>query len=434
MRRLAILTGLLCLTLAALAQTPAAQKKSITDPEEYKVYLAALNEQAPAKKVQLLDEFLTKYPNTVVKEDALELKLVALQQAGQPSDATARQILEVNPNNLRSLLVLSFVFAQSPLSEQDPQFQQKLADAESLAKRGLDQIGALPKPENVSDADFQKSKNMTSSTFHQAIGVVGLARKDFPSAQNAFRSAATENQQDASVFYRLANAYVSEKPPKYDPAMWAFARAVVIDGPTALAPAGKTQVDQYLTTLYTRYHGSDEGLAKLKEDAKSAAFPPEGFHVMTKAEMAPPPPPKPEPPPIPADVSQMSFGQMKEVLSAGGDKAKEVFGKLKGTGLGLEGKVVSALPALHPRTIRIAVLPATQGEEGAYDVVLTLTAASLKPVTAGKTVEFEGTVNTMKESPFSLGMIDGKIIPPKAEAPPKAAPKTGSKTGAKKKG
>src|SRR2546426_1017898 len=133
MPRTASLIILLCLSLSAAAQTPAApQKKSITDPEEYKVYVAAIGEQTPAKKIQLLDEFLTKYPNTVVKEDALELKLVAQQQAGQPFEATARQILQINPNNLRSLLVLSFVFLQSQLSEQDPQFQQKVAEGETL--------------------------------------------------------------------------------------------------------------------------------------------------------------------------------------------------------------------------------------------------------------------------------------------------------------
>src|SRR5512147_1316417 len=95
------------LSLAAGAQAPA-QNKQITDPAEYNAYVAALDPQVPpARKIQLLDEFLAKYPNTVVKEDALELKLVAQQQAGQPFEATARQVLQVNPKNFRALLVLS---------------------------------------------------------------------------------------------------------------------------------------------------------------------------------------------------------------------------------------------------------------------------------------------------------------------------------------
>ena len=93
------------LTVTGGAQAPA-QNKQINDPAEYNAYVAALNEQAPARKIQLLDEFLAKYPNTVVKEDALELKLVAQQQAGQPFDVTARQVLQVNPRNFRALVVL----------------------------------------------------------------------------------------------------------------------------------------------------------------------------------------------------------------------------------------------------------------------------------------------------------------------------------------
>ena len=131
MRRLAFVLSLLCLTLSVIAQAPAApQKKSITDPDEYKVYMAARDEQTPARKIQLLDEFLTKYPNTVVKEDALELKMVAQQQAGQSFDAVARQILQINPINFRTLLMMSYVFALAPPSDQDPQYQQKLSDAE----------------------------------------------------------------------------------------------------------------------------------------------------------------------------------------------------------------------------------------------------------------------------------------------------------------
>ena len=168
-----LLTLVLGWTLAAAGQAPV-QNKQFTDLAEYDAYMAAINEQVPANKVKLLDDFLAKYPNTVVKESALELKLVAQQQAGQPFDSTARQILAVNPNNFRALVVLSFLFTQMPVSEQDPQKDQKLSEAESLAKRGLEQLNAVPKPDNVSDADFQKSKNVAAATFQQVMGTVAM--------------------------------------------------------------------------------------------------------------------------------------------------------------------------------------------------------------------------------------------------------------------
>lgn len=406
----------------ASSQAPAAQQpKQITDAAEYNAYVAALNEQNPARKVQLIDEFLAKYPNTVVKEDALVFKLTAQQQAGQAVDQTARQILQVNPNNLRALLVLSYVFLQTQLTEQDPQYQQKLSEAETLAKRGIEQLAAAPRPENVSEADYQKSKGLAEATFHQVIGLVGRHRKDFATAQAELKKAGELAPEDAAIFYRLGDAYIAEKPPKYTEAFWAFARAAALDGPTALPPAGRTQVNDYLTKVYTSYHGSDEGLDKLKEAAKASRFPTEGFRVIPKSELQPPTPP-PAPTPAPGAGESMSFAQIKDTLSAGGEKAKELWGKLKGQTLGLEGKVVSAVPAARPRTVRLAVLPSTAETPGAYDVSLALAAPLARPLAAGKMVQFQGVANDFTPKPFALRMVGGQITRAAEAAPAPAKP------------
>lgn len=407
------------LSLAAGAQAPA-QSKQITDVPEYNAYIAARSEENPARKIQLFDEFLAKYPNTVVKEDALELKLVAQQQAGLPFDATARQVLQVNPKNFRALVVLSFVFAQTPLNPTDPQLAQKLSEAEELAKRGLEQVGVLPKPETVSDVDFQKSKNVAGATFQQVLGIVALSRKDYPGAQAALHLSGELNPDNAPVFYNLGVAYISERPPKAGEGFWAFARAIGVEGSNALPPAGKQQVDDYLKKVYTQYHGSDEGLDQIKQDAKASPFPPSGFKVMSRSEIeaakpAPPPPPKPTNP------ESMTFGQMKEVLAAGGAPAKELWAKLNGMTLGLEGQVVSALPASAPRTVRLALLPETAGQKGFYDLVLTLVKPG-RPLAVGKKIEFSGRVNSFKEVPFSLALVDGKITTPEPPAPAKKRP------------
>ncbi len=423
-RLVVILTTLLLLVCAARAlqaQAPQ-QKKQISDTAEYNAYVAAFSEKSPERKIQLLDDFLAKYPSTVVKEDALELKLVTQQQAGQPFEQTARQILQINPNNFHSLLVLSFLFIQTPLAEQDPQYQQKLSEAETLARRGLEQLPNVPRPPNVSEADYEKSKKLSEATFHQALGLVARHRKDFPNAQAELKKSAELNPEDAAAFYRLGDAYIAEKPPKYTEAFWSFARAVMIEGPTALPPAGKTQVNDYLTKVYNQYHGSDEGLNKLKEGAMASPFPPEGFRVIPKSELQPPTPPPAEKP-TPTSPESMTFAQMKDVLSGGGEKAKELWGKLKGASLGLEGKVVSATPAARPRTLRLALLPSTAQTAGAYDVTLTLAAASLRPIAAGRMVKFEGIANDYQAVPFHLRMIDGKIIPEAKPPARKPAPR-----------
>jgi TolA-binding protein len=70
---------------AAPAQTqPAAsqpqQKKEIKDPAEYNAYVGAAQQTDPTAQVSGLEAFLAQYPNSVMKEDALELLMVAYQK------------------------------------------------------------------------------------------------------------------------------------------------------------------------------------------------------------------------------------------------------------------------------------------------------------------------------------------------------------------
>ena len=52
--------------------------------------------------------------------------------------------------------------------------------------------------------------------------------------------------------------------------VFSFARAAVYEGPGALPPEGRKQVDEYLTKVYTKYAGSEEGLAEIKLDGQEA--------------------------------------------------------------------------------------------------------------------------------------------------------------------
>ncbi len=68
-------------------------------------------------------------------------------------------------------------------------------------------------------------------------------------------------------------------PAKYSEALYDMARSVSVSGPTALPAATKTAADAALKKYYSNYHGSADGLDKLKQQTASAALPPDGFHV-----------------------------------------------------------------------------------------------------------------------------------------------------------
>src|ERR1700693_3863294 len=108
---------------APQSAAPAApqQKKEIKDPAEYNAYVGAVQQTDPASKVSGLEAFATQYPNSVMKEDALEALMSAYQQllsqAKTPDQQTlyrtkmldtAGKVLLVNPCNLRALAVMVF--------------------------------------------------------------------------------------------------------------------------------------------------------------------------------------------------------------------------------------------------------------------------------------------------------------------------------------
>src|SRR6202790_1102899 len=87
--------------------SPAApQKKEIKDPAEYNAYVGAVQQQDAGAKVSGLEAFLAQYPNSVMKEDALEVLMGAYQQAGNQAKVmdTANRLLAANPNSVRGLV------------------------------------------------------------------------------------------------------------------------------------------------------------------------------------------------------------------------------------------------------------------------------------------------------------------------------------------
>src|SRR5689334_22845610 len=123
----------------------ASQKKEIKDPAEYNAYVGAVQQTDPTAKISGLEAFLTQYPNSVMKEDALELLMGTYQQAGNQAKVidTANRLLAVNPNNTRALVLLAY----------NERAAQKWADAKQHAERGLQALEKMPKADNVSEAD-----------------------------------------------------------------------------------------------------------------------------------------------------------------------------------------------------------------------------------------------------------------------------------------
>src|SRR5207244_2951438 len=144
----------------------------------------------PGQKAAALEQFVQQYPNSIVKEDALQAAMAAYQQINNQAKmmSTADELLKVNPSNVLALFVEVFAKRTQATSQPGANAQQLLNEASEAGKRGLAALPARQKPEGMSDADFQKQQKLFSAVFNGAIGHSALANKDFPTAQQYLRA------------------------------------------------------------------------------------------------------------------------------------------------------------------------------------------------------------------------------------------------------
>lgn len=392
------------------AQPAAPQKKEIKDPAEYNAYVGAVQQADPAAKISGLEAFLTQYPNSVMKEDALEILMGTYQQKGDTAKMadTAQRLLQVNPNNVRALALLAYSKRVLAQSGQNP--QQNLNDAEQYGQKGLTALQTVPKPDNVSAEEWEKLKKQMSGIFNAAIGVAALQKKDYPTATKALRAAVEVSPTDFSIVYPLALAYLQSNPPDVVNGSWFAARAA------ALAPAQmQAQIEKYGKSQYTKYHGSDQGWSDVMAQAKASTsgLPPEGFTITQYV------------PPTPAEqaadlvktkkVEEMSFAEWELVLSEGKpEDAEKVWGVLKGKPLQMAAQVIAIV---SPTNLKLAGSSDDIDAKRA-DIDLTMTAtipARLMPK-EGAEFQFEGTPVSFEPKPFMMTMKDGAILSAKAPA------------------
>ncbi len=419
-----VLAIVLALPLMATAQTaaqpqgqPAAsQGPVIKDPAEYNAYMAAIQQQDANAKISGLEAFLTQYPNSVVKNDALEVLMSTYQQAGNSAKTieTAEKVVQSNPKNVRALALLSYTL-RTQIQGGAPDAAQKLPLLKQHGQQGLDALPSFAKPDNMSQADFDKLKTQMSAIFNAAVGIASLQEKDYATAQKDLRVAADANPTDFSLVYPLALAYLQATPPDYVNGIWYAIRASAV----APTPQYQQQVEKYARSQYIKYHAGDDGWTDVLAQAKASPQQPAGFTI------------KPAPTPAeqaaalvkdktPDQIKQLSFAEWELVLSAGKQEdADKVWNVIKGLPLQMEGTVMK----VSPTEVEVAASQDDIDQKRA-DIVLTMTTtipAKLMPKEGG-ILDFEGTPVSYTPSPFVMQMNEGKLLQKAAPAAPKKPP------------
>jgi hypothetical protein len=388
---------------------------TIKDPAEYNEYTNAVGQSTPAAKAAAIEAFLQKYPNSVVKNDLLEMLMATYQAAGDQDKtlATAQRLLQADPNNLRALFMTAFINktkATAAMQSNPSAAGPLLDDGAAAAQKGLN----APKPANMSDADFQKLKAATTPIFYEVIALSAQNKKDMAAAVQNFTSdlksysdpAQTTSGLGLNDTYLLGQAYAQQNPPDLKNAAWFLTRAALFAPPQA-----KPQIQSAAEYFYKKYHGSMDGYPQVQALAQNNLFPP--------AEYNPTPAP---PPPSPADLAAqtvastpdlktLSLSDREFILFNGKpEDAQKVWDVMKGQRVEVPGKVVSA----SPTQVQLAVTEDNQASNKA-DFTINMKAPLKTPPTVGSNATFDATFDSYTTNPPMITLSDGS-------APAKAAP------------
>jgi tetratricopeptide (TPR) repeat protein len=425
-----VLAMLLVATVTAVAQTAAApaqpapqsspapaaapQKKEIKDPAEYNAYVGAVQQTDAAAKVSGLEAFLTQYPNSVMKEDALELLMGAYQQTGNQAKTldTASKVLATNPCNIRALALNAYT--KQALATAGQNAAANFADAGANGEKGLQCLQTATKPQGTPDADWEKLKTQTTAIFNGSAGLGAFQAKDYGKAEKYLRAAVETDPTNLLDVYDLALAYLAAGPTEDDVnGLFFIARA------SNLAQgAGKDQIAKFGKSKYTKYHGSDEGWTDVLAKTATTPLPPPDFTIKKYV------------PPTPAEqaatlvktkkVEEMSFAEWQMVLSEGTpEDAEKVWTALKGKPLQMQAAVIS-LDASSKTNTKLQ-LAGSQDDIDAKraDIDLTMSGpipAARMPKEGADDFKFEGTPVSYVAKPFVMTMNEGALLG-KAPAP-----------------
>jgi hypothetical protein len=445
---------------AAPAQ-PAAKQKAVKDQGEFEIYNQAIKDaQNPAKEIQDLDTWSQKYPESDFKDDRMYMYMQAYSTMNPPQpqkvidygqQLMAKDLHAIFPGAAggRNILTVLFQVAWNVAALPSPTADQ-LALGDKAAHQLLDFIpkyfvpenkgGATDEQWNAARADIEKRAKIAIVAITLAPANQALAKNDCATADAMYTKALSQYPDNSSISYNLGRALSCEAKANPDKAadfapraIYSFVRAAVID-PTLGGTVDAKKIADYATSVYTGYHGSEEGLDKLRAEAKASPLPPAGFAIETatavsarkQKEFTEKNPQLALWMGIKSQLSdtngqQYFEGQLKDADVAGQNGAKA----LKGTVL--EGK-----PACRSKELLVAIPEPDQKGTPRAEITLKLDAPLTGKPAAGQSIEWDGVPKAFSKEPFMLTMetekakISGLKVDPCAAAPAHSTAKKGS--------
>jgi len=446
LKRVAAAGVLLALAGMAVATRVSAQTavKKYKDGE-YEAYLQAVQDVAdPAKTIADLDAWARAYGDSDYREDRQYLYLQAYQKLNQPvkvleigSQIMSRDLARLfsGPPGKEQLAglpirftMLNALFSVALSSAGIPDATPEQMELGERAARQLLELAprfftAENKPRNESDEDWSAARAEMENKARAALFALALkpgleARRkgDCPSQETAFRKAFFDHPESGAISYQLGLALIScaqGDPEKTAQGLWEIARAAALHpAASALSPKDVQGIDEYLIKVYTRIHGSEDGLDELRKQALGSPAPPAGFRVQTADEAA-----REKQAEFERSNPQQALWAKIRGLLAQSNGERYFQGQLKDVELPrLRGQVLEGTPACRSRELLVAVSDASRPGIKA-EITLKLDTSLTGMADAGE-VQWIGVPSAFSKEPFMLtmetaiGKIEGLRVSP----------------------
>lgn len=442
--------------LLAIASPPAlarSQQQAANPPyslAEYNAYQSAAGQTNPQAKILACDDFVAKFPNSVLIPLIDEQYIGAYNQA--KNYAKVIEVVEkyvaipdekfvalgfkteaVTAKKLDALNIRAAAFLES-FNPKSPDAQDQLTKARASALEGLKLLAAFQKPATMTDDKFAEAKKPYSIRFNYTAGSTSYQLKDYKSAIDYFKAELADNPTDAATYSQLGVAYLqlaaqqSPQPPAgggsaatssttsaadpsqqpadlYMDGFWAIARSIGLKAPNA------DQMRTYLRAQMFNYEQPacgpllDQQMDELIQLATNAPMRPATYSM-----------------PSAADLSKvLQASNLLSILSdlqTGGDKAKTTWLAACGQEIpNVVGKIIDVTPgAADNSTVDIKVFTASTGE-----AIMAGTTANLDVTVAGQPeaatlekgnqIKFTGTLQKYDAQPLLVYFDKGKVDP-----------------------
>jgi tetratricopeptide (TPR) repeat protein len=198
--------------------------------EEEAAYKAFHDEKDPAKRDQMSEDFVQKYPQSRYKAEMYNWQVKSYFSRGQVDkmEAAGEKELALVPNDWQTLAIVGSVLPRA-MNASTPEPQKRLAKAEEYCQKALDLLPTATKPEGVTDDAFLNAKNQVAAMAHSGLGVVAFRRGKFPDAITNFEQSVKLDPQPDPVNYYLLGVS-DEKASHFDDAVAAFTKCASFPG------------------------------------------------------------------------------------------------------------------------------------------------------------------------------------------------------------